>query len=100
MYKEIVPCIPNNTGLSRTHDLPMGPRPSLHVFVAWLFALCIMVQALLAGLSIFADPGWWAIHVEAGRWFNAIPICFCFVFLVYCLAEWLTLSPVGGAGGP
>ena len=26
----------------------------LYVFVAWLFALCIVVQAFLAGLSIFA----------------------------------------------
>lgn len=46
----------------------------LYVFVAWLFALCIMAQAFLAGLSIFAGSGWWAIHVEAGRWLNPIPI--------------------------
>jgi hypothetical protein len=41
-----------------------------YVFVAWLFALCIVAQAFLAGLSIFSGPGWWVIHVEAGHWFN------------------------------
>ena len=46
----------------------------LYIFVAWLFALCIVLQAFLAGLSIFAGPAWWAIHVEAGHWFNPIPI--------------------------
>ena len=46
----------------------------LYIFVAWLFALCIVVQAFLAGLSIFAGPTWWVIHVEAGHWFNPIPL--------------------------
>ena len=46
----------------------------LYVLVAWLFALCIVVQAFLAGLSIFAGPAWWVIHVEAGHWFNPVPI--------------------------
>jgi mercuric ion transport protein len=62
----------------------------LCVFVAWLFALCIVVQAFLAGLSIFAGPGWWAIHVEAGRWFNPIPI----LLLLLAFLGWFSRSIV------
>lgn len=61
-----------------------------HVFVAWLFALCIVVQAFLAGLSIFAGPGRWAIHIEAGHWFVALPLLLLLAFLVY-LPDWWIL---------
>ncbi|GAC1431589.1 MAG: hypothetical protein NVSMB65_05090 [Chloroflexota bacterium] len=33
-----------------------------YLALAWLFVACVIVQAFLAGLSVFADPATWSTH--------------------------------------
>ena len=65
----------------------------LYIFVVWLFVLCIMVQAFLAGLSTFAGPGWWAIHVEAGHWFVALPLLLLLLAFLGRFPRSMVLAP-------
>jgi hypothetical protein len=46
----------------------------LYVILAWLFALCILIQVFLAGLSIFESPGLISLHIAFAHTFEFIPI--------------------------
>ena len=46
----------------------------LFVIVAYLLALCILIQVFLAGLSIFGSPTFWALHTTFVRYFGSLPL--------------------------
>jgi hypothetical protein len=46
-------------------------------FVAWLFAVALLVQVLTAGLALFVGPGWWIRHrewVHAFEWLSVVAV--------------------------
>jgi membrane-bound metal-dependent hydrolase YbcI (DUF457 family) len=45
-----------------------------HEFVAWVFLVGIGAQVFLAGLGIFAGPGWWAQHRGFVHALEVLPI--------------------------
>jgi mercuric ion transport protein len=46
----------------------------LFVIVAYLLALCILIQVFLAGLSIFASPTFWMFHTTFVQYFEFLPL--------------------------
>jgi hypothetical protein len=44
------------------------------VIVAYLLALCILIQVFLAGLSIFASPTPWTFHTSFVHSFEYLPL--------------------------
>lgn len=47
---------------------------TIFIVLAWLFALSVLVQTLLAGLAIFTNPTYWGHHTSFVPWFQFIPI--------------------------
>ncbi len=46
----------------------------LFVIVAYLLALCILIQVFLAGLSVFASPTYWTFHKTFVVYFEFLPL--------------------------
>ena len=46
----------------------------LYIILAWLLALCILVQVFLAGLSIFVSPVLISLHVSFVHFFEGLPL--------------------------
>lgn len=46
----------------------------LYVIFSWLFALFILIQVFLAGLSIFDSPGLISLHITFAHTFEYIPV--------------------------
>jgi len=42
--------------------------------MAWVFALCLVVMAFLAGLNTFVDASWWDSHIMGGYIFALFPV--------------------------
>ncbi len=64
---------------------------SLYVVLAWLFALCILIQVFLAGLSIFTSPTFWMTHVNFAHFFEYIPFFLLILALLGRLPRAITL---------
>ncbi len=57
---------------------------TLYVVLAWLFALCILIQVFLAGLSIFSSATYWRSHISFAHLFEYLPF---FLFLLALLGR-------------
>jgi|SRR5699024_1839239 len=44
------------------------------LILAWIFAVCIVVQTFISGLAIFTNYSYWAYHTTFVIWFQFIPI--------------------------
>lgn len=44
------------------------------LILAWIFAVCIVVQTFIAGLAMFTNYSYWAYHTTFVIWFQFIPI--------------------------
>lgn len=47
---------------------------SFFTVLAWVFAFCVVIQTLFAGLAIFSNPSYWSHHTSFVPWFQFIPI--------------------------
>jgi hypothetical protein len=46
----------------------------LYVVVAWVLALCLLIQVFLAGLGIFGSPSLLTLHTTFVHYFEFLPI--------------------------
>lgn len=46
----------------------------LYVIVAWILAICILIQVFLAGLSIFVSPALISLHITFVHFFEGLPL--------------------------
>ncbi|WP_077602927.1 DUF6220 domain-containing protein [Oceanobacillus sojae] len=42
--------------------------------LAWIYAVCIVAQTLLAGMALFNNYAYWGYHTTFVIWFQFIPI--------------------------
>ncbi|MEW9700421.1 DUF6220 domain-containing protein [Paenibacillus sp. SI8] len=42
--------------------------------LAWIFAISILIQVLLAGLALFGDAIPWSSHASFARYFSILPV--------------------------
>jgi hypothetical protein len=63
----------------------------LYAIFAWLFALCILIQVFLAGLSIFTSPSYWSVHIGFAHIFESIPMLLLIFALLGRLPRAITL---------
>lgn len=40
---------------------------TVYVLIAWLLVGCIVTQVFLAGLNVFLQPRYWALHIQFGH---------------------------------
>lgn len=63
--------------------------------VAWLFAACVVVQVLFAGLAIFDTPARWGWHTTFAHFFELLPLILLVLAFTGRLphrARWLSLG--------
>lgn len=46
----------------------------IFAIIAWLFAVCVIVQVFIAGMAIFIDADHWRLHVHFIHIFEWLPI--------------------------
>lgn len=61
------------------------------VIAAMLFAIGIVVQVFLAGMSVFDPPGRWADHVSIGQQIGTLPI----LLVIFAIAGRLSKLTIG-----
>ncbi|MCT1905325.1 DUF6220 domain-containing protein [Oceanobacillus sojae] len=44
------------------------------LILAWIYAVCIVAQTLLAGMALFNNYAYWGYHTTFVIWFQFIPI--------------------------
>ncbi|MDQ0115353.1 DUF6220 domain-containing protein [Paenibacillus harenae] len=59
-----------------------GFAQAAFVVLAWLFVACVVVQTMLAGMAVFANPEHWSSHVIFVRFFEFLP----FLMLIFSFA--------------
>lgn len=59
------------------------------------FAVCLVVQVLLAGLAVFADPRYWTHHVRFVHVFELLPIAMALIALAGRLPRHLAWQSAG-----
>lgn len=42
--------------------------------LAWIYAICVVIQTLIAGMAVFNNYAFWEYHTTFAIWFQFIPI--------------------------
>ncbi|MBD0378687.1 DUF6220 domain-containing protein [Paenibacillus sedimenti] len=66
--------------------------------IAWIFAICILIQVFLAGLALFWNSAQWASHAGFSRLLIIVPILMLVVTFVARLPLSLRLRSAGLIG--
>ena len=70
----------------------------LYVVLAWVLALCILIQVFLAGLGIFGSPALLTLHTTFVHYFEFLPILLIILALLgrtrHALVWWSLLLQV------
>ncbi len=63
--------------------------------LAWIFAICIVVQVFIAGMAIFDDPVNWVKHESFVHVFEFIPMLMFVLGFFIRLPWWITWGSLG-----
>ncbi|MCO5176535.1 MAG: DUF6220 domain-containing protein [Thermomicrobiales bacterium] len=76
--------------ISPTHPLARWSRIGF-VITAWLYALAVVGQVFLAGISVFDDPTRWPDHVSFGQMIGSLTVLLV-IFAVLGRLPWLLVG--------
>lgn len=77
--------------------LALGAR-SVFKALAWIFALCILIQVFLAGLALFWNSDQWSSHTGFSRLLMILPVLMFMVSFIARLPNSLRLRSAGLIG--
>ncbi|MEF3306196.1 DUF6220 domain-containing protein [Paenibacillus sp. GYB003] len=67
------PLAPQHAGMAKRSSIVRTGR-LLYAVLAWIFLFCIVAQAFIAGLAVFAGADNWALHTSFVRAFALLPL--------------------------
>jgi hypothetical protein len=76
-----------NATLATPHDhAPLTGRVlwsrRIYLVIVWIFAICVAIQAFLAGMGVFVSPVNWALHKNFVHLFELLPVLLFILALV------------------